>query len=935
MAAAADAAPTIGTEFEVARGPVTSLPGIDSLVACTSASSCIVVWRRESGAHMVATRIGVTGSLDPVPIELSTVGVPVSLVAKGSDYVLMYDEYTALGVKRRAKHLSGVMLLPLGPVIDLPAGSAIHGLGDRVAVLSPEGSGSGSGFDLAYLGDTGLEKVQLNAGAACDWSCIDHAGVARGGGYVAVAWYGKLRRFDENTLSPIDAVPVATNTLDANIPQLGFDGANFVLVWGVGPSRAIRLARVRATDGSLLDPDDTFNAIPGSHVVQAKALYSAYGEYPRRTRVASPAPGEVVVYATYDDSPSSSTYRFGSYLTRVVTSGATPKADATIFLGNGAVTKDGYGSLPPTENLAGFGWAGDHGVFAIGARPTWTTPSSVNARSLTRLAVGPISVGDSFAVSTGCSSLTEPVVASDGTDFLVAWPQGGALVGRRYRGYDGLALDSTPRVLHSPFPGSSPVLRSTNYGYALSWKDGSALYLKALDKTGTELWSRSHYDFAVGFDLGCDGERCALLYSRDEGYSGSCKYVRALRYGPAGEKLDATPTTLVGCTSYGINSVVVAGNPGRAPSFRTFMTAWHGASYFSTTSSARLRAEKGVVLSNPFSVDSEVALLLASDGERFLLATRKSETLQLRGIDDVDGTPFPTATAIEAIDKPTGYRGTPSISFDGSSYLLAYRPYANQVKGRYLPKDLTSAGSVFDIATDTFDGYGERPAYAASNAYGRSLVTFERGFEPTTAPGGRIVAAFVDSELGPGTPPPPPPLDAGPDADEDSGATDASVDDGAVDATLDTSLPDTTVDSEPVDSASVDSEPVDSEPVDSAPIDSEPVDSEPPAPDADGGATDAVAPDDVALEASTDAFDDAASAEDSATDTTVHGDSAPSTSDAGADDASVDVDATAAGDAAGCGCHVGQTSRSTTAMGVLVAVASIAVRRRRRTVMRP
>ena len=47
-------------------------------------------------------------------------------------------------------------------------------------------------------------------------------------------------------------------------------------------------------------------------------------------------------------------------------------------------------------------------------------------------------------------------------------------------------------------------------------------------------------------------------------------------------------------------------------------------------------------------------------------------------------------------------------------------------------------------ATSVYGAPGNKGAYVASNNYGRSLITYQRDYAPSTSPGSRILGVLVD-----------------------------------------------------------------------------------------------------------------------------------------------------------------------------------------------
>lgn len=89
--------------------------------------------------------------------------------------------------------------------------------------------------------------------------------VAAGGGYFLLYWDGGAVRVRASDGALLDTTPLAYSRYNHNDPRATYKDGVFQLVWGNGQD--LFGSRIRASDGVILDPDDTFNQVSGARLL--------------------------------------------------------------------------------------------------------------------------------------------------------------------------------------------------------------------------------------------------------------------------------------------------------------------------------------------------------------------------------------------------------------------------------------------------------------------------------------------------------------------------------------------------------------------------------------------------------------------------------------------------------------------------------------------
>ncbi|MBM7113002.1 HYR domain-containing protein [Archangium primigenium] len=277
--------------------------------------------------------------------------------------------------------------------------------------------------------------------------------VAWGGGKYLVAWLDSRQRASGEDLygvrlgvdgQPLDttAIPLSTTAAVKTSPQVVSDGADFLVAWNVGSS--IQGARVRGADGVVLDP--TALPISGTQsLIGAPRLAFGGGHY---------------FVAWTDQRVTNDTNVYGVRLRP--SDGQV--LDASALLVSGA-------SGTQNSPAVAFG-AGSFFVTWLDARAGRNEIYGARIRA----ADGEVLDPAGLAISTGSTYRTDPVVASDGTRFLVAWRDQrtgtGDFYGSRVEAATGQVLDPAGlALLLEPSLQNVSSLLFDGRNYLLVWSD--------------------------------------------------------------------------------------------------------------------------------------------------------------------------------------------------------------------------------------------------------------------------------------------------------------------------------------------------------------------------------------------------------------------------------------------------------------------------------
>ncbi len=662
---------------------------------------CLTTWNGESGGQALRTTPDGT-RLDSVEISFGSSSAPWWLSADPT------GEYLALG--GGSNTLSGTYVdAATGAVSHYPS---VELLPPYASTGAPEAVAFGSGVHMiTYRAGGERRAARFAPGSTTPLSGISSLGtfsdepssvIAAGVGQFAVVEKNQLKRVDAATGAVLDATPITYSQYGfgffATKPALVFDGSNYVAVWV--DSGKLLAARVRASDGVVLDADDT----------QAQTLGA---------RVLCRIPIPAAVSAHFDGGKLYVTWRDGAALyatffaldpwlsSNAACPGATIVADA----GN-------------AESSVAF--AGPHGTAAIG--------TSSNENDGLRLIT--------FDLTTPNTSVRREMIAnaeerydlvraieSNGRDFLVT--------GTSQHPLASFTDPDFMRITFTQIDGATGIR---------SWERAEAtnLQLNAFKIAA----AASNYLFVVVDDyrdiarvrpISCDGslgENTTLEGVTTPAYllGDGDHYLAAFNSGTYSDGLRGKRFDLTGDP---VGDWVQLGSPGSRLSGASVTTPANKQTFSllgNVTSDQRLTL---VNVDGDTGESSQVVLLNQADATQWTLGSDGTNLLLIGPSADgrtgmvMSATTGANVVAPKVLDLPQGVAGS---SFDGTSHRF------------HFGDGLVSTTHRLSPTLDSIDGAAGLPNLSSdatwtSNSYGRVLVSYSIGYAR--------YGYFIDNDLAP------------------------------------------------------------------------------------------------------------------------------------------------------------------------------------------
>jgi MYXO-CTERM domain-containing protein len=699
--------------------------GDRSVMACGS-TECVVAYLDDLGdsegpVHLLATRIAADGSVLDVPAIHLAEGVRSIYLTIGSDgagsYLVTWDD---VSLREDPADDTGTHAVQLNAadltVQDFGTIFSDSGYGRPRGIYS-----NGESFLLTYTSSSEQKYRLLKDGVVGAEEALSFpvSDAAVGPGQYCLVGEEMAQRIDAATGEPIDIAPIVlTKYLDYppdGDTHAAYVDETYVNAWA--DHSHIFTIRVRASDGVVLDPDDDFNEFSGAHDVCNSCVPSG-GRMVNVLGVTAKGAEAIVTYA----------YEPYSYSTSTVNALRLDPASGEL--------------ADPTLYTLCQVYQGDYYSFALNDSMGGCM-SQPHVQTLTYDA-GPFGI---FASSSTLYSSTagvdsNPVVASNGVDFAVAWefcPTSGhcSVKATRVSGVSGNVLDDPPIEVASAGSGvSAMTIAGHPGGYVIAWSadtSDDAFWACALSSEGVAgvplelvggLQDEAH--------SACNSDRCAL--SRQVAQSSPIVHRVDLAVTQEVEHYRLRPD------AGGYSALVSDTEP--APELRTFMSFWNTSG---TVFGARVRSATGAELDDT-TIATEAAktspVLAASDGARFRVAWLNSAgSLRATDVDPVSG------ESVEAIrhelgtapDGMTAHR----IWYDGVSYAVLFSSAAGIAVARvardFAPLD---GPSVADAATVAVELRGTPDAAASTG--GRSLLVYVTDeYAPV---GRRVRGRFLDND---------------------------------------------------------------------------------------------------------------------------------------------------------------------------------------------
>src|SRR5690606_10857657 len=247
------------------------------------------------------------------------------------------------------------------------------------------------------------------------------------------------------------------------IPSVAYIGGSYVVAWT--NSGNIYSARVRASDGALLDPDDEFNQISGARTFcdwcsKNPSLVGASG------RVALEVfEGKLLLF--WSDMPAALQpwNLHAAWL------------DPTTGLRVGGPTAGWDFALDPIESA-------DFFLDRVGSDVVVQTGRQAQGYTVHTDPSG-IDVHEQYSLVIRALDRHRPAAASNGSDFAVVWQSGGALFATRIDGTPGAYLDDSHLEGE---PRWEPAISAIGNDYVIGWiADDKRMGRRVLNAAGTLL----------------------------------------------------------------------------------------------------------------------------------------------------------------------------------------------------------------------------------------------------------------------------------------------------------------------------------------------------------------------------------------------------------------------------------------------------------------
>jgi len=791
--------PVISPEIAVDQSiPVSaSVQGGSTQVAATE-SGFLVAWQSAETllwAEVRAVRVDFAGNvLDPLPIVVwrGPAGGALAVAGDGPDFFVVWSacESGASPCDVKGVRVRGSDGALLDPFTIAKA--------DRVATLAI--ARRGTEYFVGWTTATEVRGSVVQNGAVIAGGANGRvyatlpafSGLplvaAAGASNFMVAWGHQGLRIHPADGAPLDPAPVAFAGIDTGygsspITSVAFDGANYYAVWT--KSSRLLASRIRASDGQLLDPDDTFNEISGSIVVVegANAGHTPDVVFDGTWLLVSSAFSSGVSTIRVDPATGRRSDAPGTPVSYPPSGTTSLRFDIAIHDGRGFVVSDDHG-----------------GAFTItdGVLSTVAAPKA-------------------FA-KKGHSS-ANPIVASNGTDYLVVWEDWRAwstawaerdLYGARIRSSDGAVLDPAGFLIASGSV-SSPALASDGTDYVLTYVSWSnTVTVRKIRSTDAFVEAPLTVGTGKFTAVTCGGTSCIVAWTKPTIDYYLDLGIEAFRRLDSASMtfVDASARTLASSSKDGaLGPVSVAVDNPADPTRKTFLLAWVDgdvlrASRVRATSGAAVDADDGHIALGK--AVGPTRLAVTSNGTDFLVAWYDNRNVGLpdqgRGfyatrIDALNGTvldgvqPGFTGIRVARVGLEANYGGglgAPSLAHTGLSYWLTWGAAVDpgsvtniySLRGMRMTSSLSpldpETGAVLVSNTTQPSHQARYGPNLAPRSNGETLLAYSRYDEAPTALGDRVKARIlVDDGLITTLP------DAGPDASDASSEGGVSGEGGA------------------------------------------------------------------------------------------------------------------------------------------------------------
>ena len=725
------------TPSKLTWGPVT---------ACGS-SQCAVVWIGYVDYHvrkLLVARYDQGGPLDKAPTAIAEVSssssASVAALGDGEYMITWTGNQNAYSTRVRA--VDGAVLDPV-PVLLGPA-NAVAVASDSSAYYVARSAANSNLFVSKW---TGGSFSQFNFGGAVATNVVSAPGVAAGGQRLLVAWAdGRALLLDSASGQPISpGIFEYTSLLQPTLaPSVTYGAGTFLVAWLRGK---IYGARVRASDGLLLDSDDMFNQIPGAIWIGS-------------------SPANIGPRATFD----------GTHATVIWYESGGGGARVDLSTGKRVDGKDGstreFGfSTPSPPHAMDVSQSAGKGLVVFRYGGFWNRADGAWITSPPAITLGP-----TFPVCRRTSDQEVAAIASNGTGYLVVWIDSLEFeVNKNVYAVRldaaGVPMDPVGVLLASGANYSHVAVASDGKDYFVGWTDYSNSLRVKVVKGGTGLPEGNGTTISASpkpIGIACDRERYLVTWLSP------LNKVNAQRFATNGTPIDTQPVLLGVGDDYSRPSASANWTP--TPDLRSFLV---GYARSSTSEFQLMRGKTGAVIS-PATTMLGTRPSVTSDGTDFFASWESSQGgIRASRLDATSGKLLDSASSLPGISmaNANGAETYPASVHDGISFLTAWSDTRNQGEGVWAAR-LDPAMSLLDgppntggfvVAPKAFE-YKSNSQRVASRGNGHSAVLYRREVFDSDEAGLRLRIRVVENDGLPA------PLDSG----VQDGALDSNVSDGAV-----------------------------------------------------------------------------------------------------------------------------------------------------------
>jgi hypothetical protein len=680
-------------------------------VACGVGAPCVAVYLQDnrglsfSQYSLVARRFDANGPVDVDTTLLAGVAdaYPIRITAgSAGEYLITWGYGIVSAVRFDA--LTGAVSAPLNL-------SQSGGISDVQALAATD-----TGYVVVYNSGK-IKASRLENGAVKDATGFELApeggASAKGAGaQVGVATTAGFVRFDAAQGKVLDAAPIVFDKYAATTDYLGaagvsFDGNNYLLAY---PNNGkMYAARIKASDGTLLDPPDDFNEKPGAHAIGLGSSHPSVW-FDGTNFVALWTENKALEGARLNTAGTRVDSSFASYEFYLGSPGS--NADAAFAAGYGLVAA--YSTNGVYSKVQGLRLGATQGN-----APTATTQQiSFNG-----------TYHDAFGVATNDADFLVAYRAADEDKLYVRVVDG--LTGkasshqRTLTDYPDSGYDNTDRV----------ALAWSGKFYVAVWPQAKSTYFRLVHCDGTpDGGAPVLLGAGGGGRVACNDDRCVITWRKDDVISM--------------KRLDARTGALLDSGAITINpsktvyrGPEIATDSVPAANQRTFMVIWATAE---GVYGQRLRSQGDLVSATTIqTVAGAEELQIASDGSEFLSSWRVGKQLFARAIDPLTG----NLKGANVANLPFDIAEQSSLSFDGKSFLITW---VNAGSAALTANRLDAAAANLDGVGTTIDP-GQPyivQSTTAGTSWGRSLIAQRAVDSPSFSL--LVSGRAYDNELGTG-----------------------------------------------------------------------------------------------------------------------------------------------------------------------------------------